>query len=174
MHNDRRGIYIAMAIIVAISVSIGAAIVLLDYDSNPKESTSLEKETIDILTEDHDRAQLAVEIAIESYENVDKDVSELNQYLDMNFNSLHKRYAFVIDYDTQKIVAHPNIERIGVDSFAIINASESTDSILENLEKNEGHWIYYDFENPETGNIEPKTSWLRLHDGLIFGSGFYN
>ena len=60
------------------------------------------------------------------------------------------------------------------DSFALINASESEESILENLKNSDGHWVYYNFINPETGNEEPKTSWFKLHDGLIFGSGFYN
>lgn len=164
-------------IIIAIVVAAGASlyISLGNFDGSISLIADSDKEkSLLVETENHKLAQQVVTIIINTYEKSDKDLSILSNSLDMNINSKHKRYGFVIDFDTQKIVAHPNPDLIGQDSFALINASESKESILENLENSEGHWIYYEFTNPNTGNIEPKTSWFKLHDGLIFGSGFYN
>ena len=37
-----------------------------------------------------------------------------------------------------------------------------------------GSWISYDYENPTRGNfLETKHAWVMRHDGLIFGSGWY-
>ena len=37
----------------------------------------------------------------------------------------------------------------------------------------EGLWVDYLFLNPKTGNQEYKHSWVIRHDGLLFGSGWY-
>lgn len=156
----------------AITVGITAYVItdILDYpDFEINETPGLFVET-----DDHKLAKNLVTQVIKKYDKEGKDLSALENHLDFNVNSNTKRYAFVIDMNLTTIVAHPNSELIGQDSFALINASESKESILENLKNSDGHWVYYNFTNPETETIEPKTSWFKLHDGLIFGSGFYN
>lgn len=37
----------------------------------------------------------------------------------------------------------------------------------------EGRWVDYTLLNPETGGEAIKHTWARLHDGLIFASGWY-
>ena len=37
----------------------------------------------------------------------------------------------------------------------------------------EGKWVHYQFLNPATGEQGAKHSWVVRHDGLIFGSGWY-
>ena len=37
----------------------------------------------------------------------------------------------------------------------------------------EGKWISYVTLNPETGEEQRKHTWITLHDGLVFGSGYY-
>ena len=37
----------------------------------------------------------------------------------------------------------------------------------------EGNWISYVILNPETGEEQRKHTWITLHDGLVFGSGYY-
>jgi len=156
-------------------VIVAAAIsVLIIYDLDKPIPKPLQDPGLVVVSQDSKLAQTLVEEVIKKYDNEEKELSALENFLEFNINSTEKRYAFVIDYDTKKIVAHPNTELLGQDSFALINASESEESILENLKNNDGHWVYYDFTNPETGNEEPKTSWFKLHDGLIFASGFYN
>ncbi len=156
-------------VIVALAIS---ALIINDMDkpiSKPLQDPGLLVESYDSKL-----SQTLVDEVIKKYDNEGKDLSALEDFLEFKINSTSERYAFVIDFDTKKIVAHPNTELLGQDSFALINASESEESILENLKNSDGHWVYYDFMNPETENLEPKTSWFKLHDGLIFGSGFYN
>ncbi len=159
-------------IVCAVSVGISAYVIIdiLDYpDTKKTQDPGLLVET-----KNHEIAKKLVNIVIELYEKSNKDISLLDNKLDFIVDSQYKRYVFVIDADTKKIVAHPNVDLIGENSFSLMNSSESEESILENLENNDGYWIYYDFVNPKTEKIEPKTSWFKLHDGLIFGSGFYN
>jgi len=37
----------------------------------------------------------------------------------------------------------------------------------------EGAWVDYFRVNPQSGKDEPKSSWVVLHDGYIFGCGVY-
>ena len=37
----------------------------------------------------------------------------------------------------------------------------------------QGAWVDYKWKDPMTGEVLPKSSWLVLHDGFIFGSGIY-
>ncbi len=37
----------------------------------------------------------------------------------------------------------------------------------------DGAWVDYKWLNPVTGEVEPKSSWIVLHDGYIFGVGIY-
>ncbi len=37
----------------------------------------------------------------------------------------------------------------------------------------DGKWVSYVFNNPATGELESKHSWVIKRDGLIFGSGWY-
>ena len=169
---------IKYAIVIIILVIGGGASVFLTIgnfdDSIALIADSDKEKSLLVETKNHQLAKQVVTILIDTYEKSDNDLSALDIYLDMNINSKYKRYGFVIDFDTKKIAAHPNADLIGQDSFALINASESMESILENLEESDGYWVYYNFTNPATEQDEPKTSWFKLHDGLIFGSGFYN
>ena len=36
-----------------------------------------------------------------------------------------------------------------------------------------GAWFDYTFTNPATGSVETKHSWMVIHDGITFGSGWY-
>ncbi len=83
-------------------------------------------------------------------------------------------YLFVLEDD--KIIVHPTIaELIGED----IKGPAGTDSSgykfgLDMLSTTEaGKWVDYTYLNPANGREEKKHAWVVLHDGLIFGSGWY-
>ena len=82
-------------------------------------------------------------------------------------------YPFVLDYDTGVIVAHgSNPELVNVLSTSIADLDRPFDVIRSDLL--EGHtWVKYTFENPATGTEQVKLSLFVLHDGYIFGSGYY-
>jgi len=164
--------------IAAIAVVIGtfAAVTLVENYSigtteiDAKDTVEI-RESAEIITEDHKRAEIVVTDLIEQYE---KDVDFDALQLGFNFLAQYPRYGFVIDMDTKIIVAHPNEELIGQDSFALKNSVESEKQIISTLNNDGKIWVHYDFENPETEELESKTSLFQVHDGYIFGSGFYN
>ena len=84
-------------------------------------------------------------------------------------------YPFVINASTYVIEAHgANPARNGNISVALTQADRPVEDILADLENSAGTWSHYTFTNPLTGEEENKRTWLSLHDGYIFGSGYYD
>lgn len=84
-------------------------------------------------------------------------------------------YPFVINASTYMIEAHgANPARNGDISVALTQADRPAEDILADLEISAGTWSHYTLTNPLTGEEENKRSWLSLHDGYIFGSGYYD
>lgn len=83
-------------------------------------------------------------------------------------------YPFAIDAGTLAVVAEGAFPRVvGLPAIFLHDADRPLDEILAELEEHEGVWAEYVFYNPETSSNEAKTSYLSLHDGYIFGSGYY-
>ena len=84
-------------------------------------------------------------------------------------------YVFIID-ENDLIVSHPVMpDLIGQDVKTIVGADgyELGKEIATATE--DGHWIHYLWPNHAAGGVEePKHSWVIRHDGLIFGSGYYD
>ncbi len=81
-------------------------------------------------------------------------------------------YVFIIGED-DRTLAHPRHERIGLDPSVRVDSTGYFygDDILSATEA--GKWVSYVYRNLETGEEGRKHSWVVLHDGLIFGSGWY-
>lgn len=81
-------------------------------------------------------------------------------------------YVFIIDGDGYTI-AHYNPDRLYMDPALRVDVTGHFygDELLSATE--EGKWVNYYFLNPETGEEQEKHSWVVLHDGLLFGSGWY-
>ena len=86
--------------------------------------------------------------------------------------STDENYPFVIDMD-KIIVAHGSTPG-HVGDPSVIPMQDNWDEILAELEATGSTTASYEFENPSTGELEPKQSMLVLHDGYIFGSGVYS
>ena len=83
-------------------------------------------------------------------------------------------YVFIIDEDdvmlahaaNASLVDRPVSEAVGPNGFpageAVVAAADE-----------DGEWFEYTFPNPETGGAETKHSWMVRHDGLVFGTGWY-
>ena len=84
-------------------------------------------------------------------------------------------YAFVVDPDTGTIEAQ-NVDPglIGMSDWDAITLASPVSDLLEELNAEPGVWVKYSLINPVTGELENKRSWLIMHDGLIFGSGYYS
>ncbi len=81
-------------------------------------------------------------------------------------------YGFIIDEDGYTI-SHPNPERIGLDPAIRIDSTGYFfgDDVLAATEA--GRWVSYVFNSPDTGAEHQKHAWVVRHDGLVFGSGWY-
>lgn len=85
-------------------------------------------------------------------------------------------YVFIADED-DIVLAHPTVpERRG---GYLRDPATRTDvtgyfygATLADASTN-GRWVTYVFVNPETNELETKHTWAIRHDGLLFGSGWY-
>jgi len=172
MKNQYFIIISMVAIIIVGSIGLGLSFQYTpDTDRDKKERGQRVIAIAEEITDDHELATKLVNHMIETYEEGDRQISALDGKLGFKVSGVEFRYGFVID--GEKIVAHFNPTLIGENSFAIINSEESEEMIKDTLNYLGEVWVHYDFENPETGKVEPKTSLFKMHDGYIFGSGFY-
>ncbi|MXX21474.1 MAG: hypothetical protein F4Z46_06840 [Cenarchaeum sp. SB0667_bin_13] len=84
-------------------------------------------------------------------------------------------YPLVLNFTTSETVAHgayPHL--VGAIPAGSIHVGEKPWSqIQEELLTDGGTWTSYIFLNPDTGTSQPKRTWLYLHDGYVFASGYY-
>lgn len=83
-----------------------------------------------------------------------------------------ENYPFVMGTDGI-ITAHGSIPS-HVGDQSTISMLDEWESILKDLADTGKATAIYEFNNPATDAVEPKQALLVLHDGYIFGSGFYN
>ena len=84
-------------------------------------------------------------------------------------------YVFVGKAQNVTIVAHAQTRSlIGTDSTTLIdpNGLNIGRAILDKV-KPEGAWVDYGWKDPLTGKVAPKSSWVVLHKGYIFGCGIH-
>ena len=85
-------------------------------------------------------------------------------------------YVFVVDPATGIVQAQnvdPNL--IGATSdWDVISSTLQVDDILNEIRRGTGTWASYTHTNPVIGEAENKRTWLIMHDGLVFGSGYYS
>ena len=83
-------------------------------------------------------------------------------------------YVFVID-QTNTMRAHaadPDLVGRPVSAAVGPNGYPAGDAIVAVADE-DGEWFSYTFPNPATGLAETKHSWMVKHDGLVFGTGWY-
>ena len=83
-------------------------------------------------------------------------------------------YVFIIDEDGTMIAhaANPALVGMHVDDILGPNGYPAGAAVAASADE-AGAWFSYDFPNPDTGGIETKHSWMVIHDGLTFGTGWY-
>ena len=114
--------------------------------------------------------QSIVQDAIRRY---DRDGSEAAiAYYSSADNVDGQWYAFIIDGDGYTI-AHYTPDMIGRDPALRVDSTGYfyNDDMLSAMEG--GKWVSYVFHNPDTDKETRKHAWIVRHDGLFFGSGWY-
>jgi cytochrome c len=83
-------------------------------------------------------------------------------------------YVFVFD-GAGVVVAHGvDTSLVGKDAtqFKDVDGKLFGKEMLE-VAGMDGAWVDYKWVDPVTGEVEPKSSWVVLHDGYVFGAGIY-
>jgi len=83
-------------------------------------------------------------------------------------------YVFVYGPD-RTIVAHgadTSLNGTPVDTFIDIQGKPFGTALMDDATE-EGVWIDYTWYNPVDRALRPKSSWVVLHDGHVFGAGIY-
>ena len=111
-----------------------------------------------------------VQDAIRRYDRNGKDAAV--EYYSSQESVHGQWYVFIVNADGYTI-ASPNADMIGRDPALRVDASGYFygDDLMSATEA--GNWISYIFRHPETGENARKHTWVVRHDGLLFGSGFY-
>ena len=106
--------------------------------------------------------------------SVQETIGSFNGTLDSVVLTEGKYYSFVVDEKLEKILLHPREELIDTMPKGLTNANISIEKMNERLSDQGETWINYEFYNPITGNVDPKTTYLVSHEGYVFGAGFYS
>ncbi|MCV0366008.1 MAG: hypothetical protein K5798_01930 [Nitrosopumilus sp.] len=123
------------------------------------------------LSDNQKRVQANVERAIERFnEKID---TEINLEDMAYFAGNEEPFVFIIHYKKLWLLAHPNPDLIQSQDYALLMADKPFEVIIDELDKNQHIWIYFDELNPDTGKIEKKHVWLKKHFGYVFGSGYF-
>ena len=82
-------------------------------------------------------------------------------------------YMYIVD-ENDTMLAHINQDFVGMDGNDITGPHgypSGTASLV--MTDEDGVWFDYTFPNFADGTVETKRSWMIIHDGLLFGSGWY-
>ena len=113
-----------------------------------------------------------VDAAISRYNSLELDAT-LAHY--NSADSVDGQWYVFIGDESGELIGHYNPEIIGQN----LNGALGTDATGYNFGPDmlaateDGKWVSYVFNNPATGQLESKHSWVVRHDGLLFGSGWY-
>lgn len=83
-------------------------------------------------------------------------------------------YMFVVGPDNIVVAQGADASRVGTDVTTLVDADGfAYGQAIVDTATPEGAWLSYKREDPLTDTVEEKMSWLRLHDGYVFGCGIY-
>ena len=117
------------------------------------------------------RVRALVEQAVVRYDAIGKDSTLA--YYNHPGSVDGQYYVFIIDFSDLRSIANgarPDLVGTVPDRIDPTGYDYGKDFAAAT---EDGGWVSYVFLNPDTGEQERKHSWVTLHDGLIFGSGWY-
>ena len=112
-----------------------------------------------------------VQQAINLYEAV--GLEDTVQYYNTGESVDGQWYVFMIDEDGT-VIAHANPALVGQLASDVLGPNDypTGTAVAASADEN-GAWFDYTFTNPATDSVETKHSWMVIHDGITFGSGWY-
>ena len=115
--------------------------------------------------------QTLVQQAINLYNSSGLDVAL--EYYNDPVSVDEQWYVFIIDANTRELIGHFNPELRGADTATLEDPTGYSYGVDLMDTPEEGLWLDYVIRNPGTGEDSRKHTWAVLHDGHIFGSGWY-
>ena len=112
-----------------------------------------------------------VEQAIERYESQGRDATIA--YYNTPESVDGQWYVFIVDGDGSFLSQPVNPDLLGEEIEGMTDMTGYNFGADIVAATSEGRWIDYMFMHPVTGRQDQKHSWVVRHDGLIFGSGWY-
>ena len=134
---------------------------------------SYEGASVVLTGSDLDKAKEQVAAAIYRYNQIGDDAFDEISDTDGSFID-GETYTFVITTGgvVRAHAANPDLVGDDISDLQDSDGSLVTQGIIDAASA-QGGLATYRFNNPVTGEEEPKDSWVVRHDGLIFGSGDY-
>ena len=115
--------------------------------------------------------QAFVQQAINLYEAV--GLEDTVAYYNTKESGDGQWYVFMIDEDGT-VIAHANPALVGQLASDVLGPNDyPTGAAVAASADEDGAWFDYTFTNPATASVETKHSWMVIHDGITFGSGWY-
>jgi len=106
--------------------------------------------------------------------SVTKTIESFNGNLTSVILTEGKYYSFVLDEKLTTILVHPREDLVNTQPTVLNFADISINEMLFRLDKYGSTWINYEFYNPETGNVDPKSAYFVKEGNYIFGAGYYH
>ena len=163
---------IIIAIIAVIGLNSGETLDASSGDIIGLEGTdTIEKQIHEIQSTDPDDIMMKDHIKQLVQLTIDQYDGDLSSITTIEFG---EHYSYVLSENLDEILIHPNSKVIGTEPVGVTHANISLEIIKETLKTQGEIWIDYVYLNPATGDDENKRSLLVLHEGYVFGSGYYN
>ena len=122
-----------------------------------------------------DRGEFTVEMVLNAIERHESEGREATvNYYNSPESVDGEWYVFIFD-EADKLIAHADPNQLGRDlkgDLGVDSAGYRFGDVMLTAD-NRGLWVDYVFLNLQTGNQEYKHAWVLRHDGLLFGSGWY-
>ena len=150
-----------------------------DGDTQAKTTPTTDEELEARSVPDHSSdpagfTEVYVEKAIDLYK--DKGLEKTLEHYSAKESAVDNRYLFIVDKNKKEMILHPDKTQLGTLSpeYRDLKGQVIGAKLLDTDGK--GQWLdlyyrNYDGDTPIEEGV--KHSWLKLHDGLIFGSGWY-
>ncbi len=157
-----------LAVVLAAVALVISVIALISPPAAPDEPDDYE-------FHQSDREEFTVDLVKQALRRYDEEGREATLgYYNSPESAVGEWYVFIYDENDQAI-AHPDQDLLGRDlkgDLGVDVAGYRFGEVMVGAGE-QGLWVDYLFLNPNTGNQEFKHAWVVRHDGLLFGSGWY-
>ena len=116
--------------------------------------------------------QAFVEKALNLYDAIGREATV--EYYNAPASIDGQWYVFIFDENDVMLAHAANPGHVGRPASEVLGPNNYPvgEAVVAAAEE-DGAWFSYTFTNPATGAVEAKHSWVVEHDGLTFGSGWY-